>query len=326
MLSDPGTLLRAPSEPAAAVTRQAVSFASAGQRCDGWLWRPASSDPLPGLVMAHGLGGIRSAVLPLIAQRFAAAGIAALVFDYRHLGTSEGEPRGLIDIGKQRQDYRAAIAYVRQLPGIDPQRIAAWGTSFSGGHVLAVAADDPRLAAAVLQNPFVDGRAVVAATLRSAGRARAAVLAWQGLRDEARRLLGRTPHRIALAGPPGSLALMTTPDAVPGYASILPADPVGFEAVIPARLVLRLGSDRPALKASQVGCPLLVCVCDQDVLAPPRPAVRVAQKAPRGELRRYPIGHFDLFGGQWLEEVVGDQLTFLRRTLLDRDHARRGAP
>jgi alpha/beta superfamily hydrolase len=305
MLSDPGTLLRAPSEPAAAVTRQAVSFASAGQRCDGWLWRPASSDPLPCLVMAHGLGGIRSAVLPQIAQRFAAAGIAALVFDYRHLGTSEGEPRGLIDIGKQRQDYRAAIAYARQLPGIDPRRIAAWGTSFSGGHVLTVAADDARLAAAVIQNPFVDGRAVVTATLRSAGRARTALLAWQGLRDETRRLLGRPPHR------------MTTPDAAPGYGSILPPDPVGFEPAIPARLVLRLGADRPALRAPWVGCPLLVCVCDQDVLAPPRPAVRVARQAPRGELRRYPIGHFDLFGGQWLEEVVGDQLAFLRRTLLD---------
>jgi pimeloyl-ACP methyl ester carboxylesterase len=267
-------------------------------------------------VMAHGLGGIRSAVLPDIAQRFAAAGIAALVFDYRHLGASEGAPRGLVDSTKQRQDYRAAIAYARSLPGIDPRRTAAWGTSFSGGHVLTVAADDPQLAAAVIQNPFVDGRAAVAATLRAAGRARTALLVWEGLRDQLQGLLGRDPHRVALAGPPGTTALMTTPDAVLGYASILPDDPVGWEPAVPARIVLRLGSDRPGLRAPQVRCPLLVCVCDHDLLAPPSAAVRVAQRAPRGELRRYPIGHFDLFSGHWLQQVVADQVAFLRRTLL----------
>jgi uncharacterized protein len=266
--------------------------------------------------MAHGLGGIRSAVLPEIAQRFADAGIAALLFDYRHAGTSEGDPRGLVDSAKQRQDYRAAVAYARSLPGIDPRRTAAWGTSFSGGHVLTVAAEDPQLAAAVVQNPFVDGRAAVAATLRSAGRARTALLVWKGLRDQSRQLLGRDPHRVALAGPPGTTALMTTPDAVPGYGAILPDDPVGWEPAVPARIVLRLGSDRPGLRAAQVRCPLLVCVCDHDLIAPPSAARRVARRAPRGELRRYPIGHFDLFTGRWLQQVIADQVAFLRRTLL----------
>jgi dienelactone hydrolase len=293
-----------------------VSFDSGGQRCDGWLYRPASSGPHPCLVMAHGLGGIRSAVLPDIAQRFADARIAALVFDYRHSGTSDGEPRGLIDITKQRQDYRAAIAHARQLSGIDARRIAAWGTSFSGGHVLTLAAEDPQLAAAVIQNPFVDGRAAVAAILRSAGRARTALLVWKGLRDEAWRLLGRDPHRVALVGAPGTTALMTTPDAVPGYASILPDEPVGWEPAVPARIVLRLGSDRPALRAPHVHCPLLVCVCDYDLISPPSAARRVAHHAPHGELRRYPIGHFDLFTGRWQQPVVTDQIAFLRRTLL----------
>jgi hypothetical protein len=109
---------------------------------------------------------------------------------------------------------------------------------------------------------------------------------------------------------------MTTPDAVPGHASILPDDPIGWEPAVPARIVLRLGSDRPALRTSQVRCPLLVCVCDQDLLAPPSAAMRAARHAPRGELRRYPIGHFDLFSGCWLQQVIADQVAFLRRTLL----------
>ena len=299
-----------------AVSREDVSFRSAGARCDGWLYRPAGAGPHPCVVMAHGLGGIRAAALPRFAERFASAGVAALVFDYRFQGTSEGEPRGLIDIGKQRQDYRAAIAYARTLHGLDSERIALWGTSFSGGHVLSLAAEDAGIAAAVIQNPFVDGRSSVAATLRSAGRRRTALLVWQGVRDECHRLLGRAPHRVKLAGPPGAVALMTTPDALAGYASILPADPIGWEPAVPARLVLRIGSYRPARRAHRVRCPLLVAVCDRDQISPARPAVRVAERAPRGELRRYPIGHFDLFSGRWFERVVDDQIRFLRHILL----------
>jgi pimeloyl-ACP methyl ester carboxylesterase len=104
---------------------------------------------------------------------------------------------------------------------------------------------------------------------------------------------------------------------VAGYRSILPADPIGWEPAVPARVVLRLGSDRPGLLARHVRCPVLVCVCDHDRISPPRPAARVAEQAPHGELRRYPIGHFDLFTGRWLEQVMHDQVTFLRRVLLD---------
>lgn len=296
--------------------RQSIAFLSGGERCDGWLYRPVSAGPHPCVVMAHGIGGIRAAILPDIAERFANAGIAAFVFDYRHLGTSAGEPRGLIDIRKQREDYRAAIDFARGLDGLDPERIALWGTSLSGGHVLGLAARDPRLAAAVIQNPFVDGRREALATLRSAGVMTTARLVWIGVRDEVSRLLGRRPHRVELVGHPGSVAMLTTPDAVGGYASILPPDATTWEPAVPARIVLRIGSYRPARLAHLVQCPLLVSVCDRDLITPAGPAVLVAEQAPRGELRRYPIGHFDLFTGRWFERVVDDQIAFLRRSLL----------
>ena len=82
------------------------------------------------------------------------------------------------------------------------------------------------------------------------------------------------------------------------------------------RIVLQLRSDRPAAKAKTIGCPLLVCVCEHDAIAPPRPAIRVAKEAPHGELLASPIGHFDLFTGSWFDQVVGDQVALLRRTLL----------
>ena len=96
------------------------------------------------VVLAHGFGGVKEARLDAYAERFAAAGYAALVFDYRHHGDSGGEPRLLIDIGRQHEDWRAAIAHARGLDGVDANRIAAWGTSFSGGHVVELAAADQR--------------------------------------------------------------------------------------------------------------------------------------------------------------------------------------
>lgn len=268
------------------------------------------------MVLAHGIGGIRSAALPDFAIRFASAGIAALTFDYRHLGSSEGEPRGLIDLARQRADCRAAIDFARRLDEIDGKRIALWGTSFGGGNVLATAARDKDIAAAIIQNPFVDGPAAAAAAIRSGGPVIAIRLAWRAFRDLIRARRGRDPLRVALAGAPGTVAMMTTPDAVTGFQSILPADPVGFEAAVPARILLQMRADRPARHANLVTCPLLVCVCERDVIAPPQPAIELSERSPRGELRRYPIGHFDLFHKPWFDRVVDDQVVFLRRTLL----------
>jgi fermentation-respiration switch protein FrsA (DUF1100 family) len=291
--------------------RSEVWFDSWGERCAAWLYEPAGEAPHPCVVMAHGFAGVREARLDAFAERFAEAGIAALVFDYRHFGASEGEPRQLVDIGRQLADWAAAIAYARAHPELDPERIALWGTSFSGGHVIATAARDRRVAAVVSQAPFIDGPA----TLRAGGMASALRLTRAGVIDEWRRLRGREPYRLKVVGPPGSVAAMTSPDAEPGYRAIVPSDSSWVDEV-PARIALRIGSCRPGRLAGQVRCPLLVCVCDADAVTPPEPALRAAQAAPRGEQRRYPIGHFDIYVGEWFERAAADQAEFLSRHLL----------
>ncbi len=84
-------------------------------------------------------------IVPSFAERFASAGFAALIFDYRHLGRSEGQPRQLVDVRKQRTDLRMAVALARRLEGIDPDRVALWGTSLGGSHVVELAAQDVRI-------------------------------------------------------------------------------------------------------------------------------------------------------------------------------------
>jgi fermentation-respiration switch protein FrsA (DUF1100 family) len=114
-----------------------IPFTSGGVACAAW-HLPANSstfaDPQgrPCVVMAHGFGGTRDSGLLRYAEPIAEAGIDALVFDYRGFGDSGGEPRQLVSFRRQREDYRAAVAAARSLPGVDPERIVLSGTSYSG--------------------------------------------------------------------------------------------------------------------------------------------------------------------------------------------------
>src|SRR5687768_15112277 len=117
----------------AVVAREEVRFRSGDDECGAWLFRPDGDEQGPCIVLAHGFGGTREARLDAYAERFCAAGYVALVFDYRHFGASAGEPRQLISIRGQRADWRAAVAYARELEDVDANRVVAWGTSFSGG-------------------------------------------------------------------------------------------------------------------------------------------------------------------------------------------------
>src|SRR5262249_2033012 len=105
--------------------------------------------------MGHTLTGTRRDCLGAFAERFSAAGIAALVFDYRGFGDSTGEP-DLFEPSRQLDDWRAAIAFARSLPDIDAARVATFGSSLGGGNALAAAADDPKVAAVISQVPFLD--------------------------------------------------------------------------------------------------------------------------------------------------------------------------
>jgi dienelactone hydrolase len=293
------------------VSRRDLSFASGGEECAAWLYLPDNAGGrLPCVVMAHVFGGVRSAQLGAHAERFAAAGFAVLVFDYRHFGASGGEPRQLLDIGRQQDDWRAAVGFARSLPEVDPEQVVVWGTSFSGGHVMVIAAEDDRLAAAISQTPYVSGPSA----LRAAGPRNVMRMTRAGLRDEAARLRGREPVTLPIAGPPGTVGAMTSPDAEPGYRATFRPDDGWVNAVI-ARVVLRVGLYSPARVADRIACPWLVQVVENDAVTPAGPTIAAAARAPWAQLLRYPGGHFDVYGGELHERFVDDQLAFLRRVV-----------
>ena len=292
--------------------REDVQFRSGDDRISAWLYRPATAGDADVhlLVMAHGLGAVRTMRLDVYAERFSAAGYACLVFDYRHFGDSEGEPRQLLDIGMQLADWAAAVAYARTLDGIDGSRIGLWGTSFSGGHVIASAARLPGIAAAVAQCPFTDGFASIGA-IKPLTAVRMTTAA---LRDMLRARLGKPPLMIPTAGMPGEVALMTAPDAYSGYLRLVP-DGVELRNEVAARIGVKVLAYRPGRSAAKIACPILFCVCETDSVAPAGPTLRYAAKAPRGEIKTYPEGHFAIYVDEAFERVVADQLAFLDKHL-----------
>lgn len=286
-----------------------VHFPCGEERCHAWLYLPAASlpeaAPPPVIVMAHGLGAVKTLRLPAFAECFQADGYACLVFDYRHFGDSEGEPRELLSIRRQREDWQAAVAFARSLPEVDGSRVVLWGTSFGGGHAIATAADDHDVAAAIAQCPFTDGLAS-ALQISARGTLRLAAAA---AKDELARVTGRPPVRVKVAARPGETGLMDARDVVEGVLALLSASGLREEDYrndVPARVALEIPLDAPGRQAHRIRCPTLFCVCEADTVAPAKATLRHAAKAPRGEIRRYPAGHFDIYLGEHFEHVIND--------------------
>jgi hypothetical protein len=136
---------------------ESVEFQSGGETVRGDLYMPESPGPHPIVVMAGGWCYVKELVQPRYAELFAEAGIAALVFDYRCLGASDGSPRQHIDPNAQIEDYRNAISYVERRDDLDSDRIGTWGITYSGGHSLIIAATDRRVKAVCSIVPVIDG-------------------------------------------------------------------------------------------------------------------------------------------------------------------------
>lgn len=290
--------------------RQDVQFFSQRLKCSGWFYRARGKDTAPCVVLAHGFCGVKEMRLDAYAERFAQAGYHALVFDYRHFGASEGRPRQILDIRKQHQDWHAAIRYARTLPGVDERKIVLWGTSFSGGHVVAVAVQDKDIAAVISQVPHLDGFATAAAT-GPVQNIRLGIAAW---RDIVRKLFNREPYYVPAAGHPGDLAAMTAPGA---FEAVRRLYPEGFQPDerVAARIFLSVGLYSPGRLAPKLNVPWLVQVAAHDQTTPVKPAIRAAGKAPKGRLITYDSDHFDVYVQPGFEKTVSDQTAFLNDCL-----------
>lgn len=294
------------------IERTKVSFESDSVELVSYLHhRSHATGRGPCVVMGHGFSGTQDRLFTN-AERFARAGFAALTFDYRSFGVSGGEPRQLVNVEGQLEDWRAAIRCARGLEGVDPDRIALWGSSLGGGHVIVVAAEDPRIAAVVAQIPFngfprrVEGRS----TLDNLK------LIWAMTVDAVRGRLGLSPHYIPMVGKSGEVAVTATPRSEQHIAMLSgeTRDSLWRNEVAPRGLFGMLRY-RPGDEAHRLEMPVLVCVAERDNETPEELSRQIAERAPRGELRRYPGDHFDFYRDPVRQQVLADQIDFLHEHL-----------
>ncbi len=292
----------------AARAREELRIPSRGDDLAAWLYRAEAEGETPCVVLMHGFTATRDEQLDRFCERFAAAGCAALAFDFRHFGASGGEPRQLLDLRRQYEDCDAALTYVRGLEGIDGSRIIVWGTSFAGGHALDAAVRHPWLAAAICLVPFMDGAVPPPGmTVRRAAWSLAA-----GLRDAARAARGASPYLVPAIGPPASKAVIANPSAWEALPRLVPERSL-WRNEVAARIMLRLSRHRPAKHADEVRCPLLVQIVERDTVVRNGPAETAARRAARGELHAYPgMDHFDVYTPPGFDIVIEDQIAFLR--------------
>lgn len=291
-------------------TKKSSDFISNKVRCRGDLYLPSDSENPPVVIMAHGFGAERTFGLPAYAEHFANNGLAVYLFDYRCFGDSDGEPRNYVDPKRHLQDWESAIAHVRSLPNIQAEKIALWGSSFSGGHVIVTAARDKTISAIISQVPYVDS----ITTIRMLGIRYLFQATYHGLRDLFRIITFRSPYYVKIIGNPDEFACLNTPECFPGYSALIPENS-NWQNRCPARITLTFGLYRPMTSASKVECPALIMFAEKDTLMDHKAVEKMASKMPKSTVVKYPFGHFDIYIGDDFNDAVKKQTAFLVKYL-----------
>ena len=186
--------------------QETVAFPSCGVTLRGILLRPKNPEPTAAIVIAPGMSGVKEGSIMKFAEYFASTGMAVLAFDNINFGESDGEPRQEADPVLQRRGYRDAITFLSFREEIDKTRIGIFGTSYSGGHVLEVAAHDRRVKCVVAQIPAISGFEAIRRSVRPDQRP-----SFLGMLDQDReqRFRGGEPAIMkAVSNVPGELCMM----------------------------------------------------------------------------------------------------------------------
>jgi hypothetical protein len=280
-------------------TRTDVRFKSGDDECAGWLYLPEQARDeakLPAIAMAHGLGAIKELYLAPTAEVIADAGIAVLVFDYRYYGESGGSPREQVVPRDQIEDYRNALSWLSLRPEVDADRLGVWGTSFSGGHVLHLAAYDKRVKAVVSQVAGLDLWAnakrvlppeVFEANLIMAGA------------ERVRRYQGGEPVYIPLASKTGEPGLQPDTETHDWLTASKDKVAPGFNNRVTLDSIERILEHAPALSIDRIApTPLLMIVATGDKWTPPDLIRAAFDRA--GEPKRFleiEGGHYTVYDG-----------------------------
>lgn len=312
--SEPASIDALPAQSATMlagdIERQDLRFACGKTNCAAWLYLPPGETKPPVVVMAHGFAGTRDVSLPAVAEHFARARIAALVFDYRNFGASGGAPRQLVDPWKQLEDWRSALAFVRAHPRLDGTRVALWGTSLGGGLALIAGANDGDIRCVVAQAAHIDSTMEGEATYPGAWWVtRLLFAAWGGMASEALDAGEWTIPAIAQSDGFG----MIVDDRA--YEAFKKQAPVIYRNEVVAHSIFTFDDYNPAVQAASIKAPVLLIASRADRFAPFAAAAAFAKAHPNVTLTEIDGDHFEIYAAPRQEHAAELAVQFLKEHL-----------
>ncbi len=284
--------------------RQDISFVSSEQTLAGHLYQPEKGHrPFPLVILCHGFCGVKELLIPAYAEFFAKNGYAALTFDYRGFGKSEGESGRLVP-KLQIEDIRAAIDYSHQLDVIDSDRIALWGTSFGGANAIVAAAQDQRVKCLLVQLTFADGERVIT----------------HGMSDEEQARFQQTIKRMQeKKAATGREMMVPVSKVLTDEQSLVfyKANREQFPALgikIPFLTVAETMQHKPEQSIKDISAPILIVAAEKDSVNPPEESQCLYQQACEPKKLHTEMGatHYDLYTGKHFERISKLQLRWLK--------------
>ena len=290
---------------------QPVSFNSQGCLIQGHLYLPpsaenASTAALPTILLAHGFCGVKELLLPAFAQYFAAHGYAALTFDYRGFGESEGEAGRLVP-QLQIEDIHAAIDYLSELPQVDAQRIGLWGSSFGGANVIIAGTQTDKVKCICAQLTFGDGERVITGEMTAEEKQKfVATLD----KMQAKKVASGREMMVPIA------KVLTDPQSVEFYQTYKDDFPA-LTGKIPFLTTAETMSHKPELVVDQLNKPLLIVAADQDGVNPLSESESLFAKAnePKQLYIEQGATHYEVYTGEHFERVAKIELEWFNKFL-----------
>lgn len=290
--------------------RKEIAFFSEGCKLIGDLFLPEAAPPddgLPAVVLCHGFSGIREILLPPYAEAFARAGFAALIFDYRGFGDSQGE-RGRLVPAEQIADIRNAITFLETVPGIDARRIALWGTSFGGANAICTAARDSRVKCLAVQVTFGSGERMVLGPLNEAERKRLTDTiqkAWQ------RAVVKNKPLYLTMD------QILTDPDSKAFYHKTVERFPK-LKTRLPLLTIRESMEYKPEDFVGAVRVPILIIGAEHDIVCPIEESKILFAKASSPKELTIIAGarHYDVYEGDHFRESSSKAIAWFTQHLM----------
>ncbi|HEX3048277.1 MAG TPA: alpha/beta fold hydrolase, partial [Bacillota bacterium] len=247
-----------------------------------------SGAKIPAVLLCHGFAGIKDFLLPAYAEAFAAAGFAALTFDYRGFGASEGE-RGRLNPTEQIIDIRNAITFLQTLPEVDPERIGLWGSSFGGANIIGTAAIDHRPRCLVAQLTFADGERMILGKLEA------------GEREKIVNTLKKASERQVLKNKTLSLTpdqILTDAESKDFFKKALETYPA-LQTKIPLLTLQWIIEFHPEELIRKIKRPILIISAENDLVCPAAESERLYEQAnqPKELMVLKNTKHYDVYSG-----------------------------